>query len=401
MNGVVVTGVGVVSPIGNCFGEFLNALEKGISATNNIIGFNIEHMPCALGAEVKDEAGVIKRNSSMDKKEIFLKKAMDELLNGNIDFEKHQPQNRILNLGAGLDYFDLQNYIDSRACNEGRWLDYSYNTNKMVGKLATQYNIKGGHTLNVSACVASSQSIGLSYRTLKNSKRKDIIISGGFDSMLNPLHFMGFYKLGAFSNWQGNPQNACRPFDKDRTGIVLGEGAAVFAMQNDQYADKSKILAEIVGYASTMDSYSITDPDPTGNMLAVAAIRAISEANISVDEIDCVHMHGTGTIKNDFAETRAMESIFGKRYTTIPVFSMKGQIGHLIAACGAVEFAGVIYSLVKQRIPPTNNCVTNDPEIKLRVIKDEPLEMKINYILKLNSAFGGQNTAIVVKKYGT
>lgn len=394
---VVITGAAVVSPIGSTFNGFMDGLEAGNIGVDNIKGFCTDFFPSTLGAEAKDMGQAIKD----DPKAIFLNKTMDELLNNNQAFNNYLSENRFLNLGSGLDYFDLINYVGSDASQKGQWLDYSHNTHRMVGKLAEKYEIAGGYALNVSACVASSQAIGLSYRMMKNSPENKIIVTGGFDSMLNHLHYIGFYKLGAFSSWEANPKNACRPFDKDRSGIVLGEGAAVFLLQNEKDADKSKILGEIVGYSSTMDAHLITDPDPQGTMVAKAAIMAIEEAGISPNDIDCVHLHGTGTIKNDLAEAAAMEIIFGKRYESIPVFSLKAQIGHLIGACSAVELAGVIYSLIKQKVPPTINFEEAEPEIKLRVIKDKALDMKINYVLKLNAAFGGQNTAIVVKRYAT
>jgi 3-oxoacyl-(acyl-carrier-protein) synthase len=248
--------------------------------------------------------------------------------------------------------------------------------------------------------VASNHAIGLSFRILKQSKEK-IIITGGVDSMLNPLHYMGFYKLGALSNWTGNPENACRPFDKNRCGLVLGEGAAVLLLQHYEEADPENILAEIVGYRSSMDAYTITDPQPDGTFLAKAAINAVSEAGITPNEIDCVHLHGTGTLKNALTEANAMKLIFGDRYPEIPVFSLKGQVGHLIAACGAMEMLGVIYSLQRQQVPPTINFEEPDPEVPLRVITEQSLDMKIKHILKLNSAFGGQNAAFVLKKLET
>jgi 3-oxoacyl-[acyl-carrier-protein] synthase II len=396
----VITGAGVVSPIGNCFEDFLAGIEQGRKGIGTMKSFDTAHLPCALGAEVKAGPDAA-RDSAVDAKELFIRQAMAELLRGNAFFAASERGSRVLNLGAGLDYFDLQNYTGSQASQTGKWQQYSRNTHLLAGKLAELYEIEGGYSVNVSACVAASQAIGLSYRMLKNTSAPLVIVAGGFDSMLNPLHYLGFYKLGAFSNWQGSPAEACRPFDKNRSGLVLGEGAAVFLLQKAADAAPDNILAEIAGYASTMDAYLVTDPEPSGKLLAQAALAAIKEAGITPDEIDGVHLHGTGTIKNDLAETAALKIIFGKKYSSIPVFSLKGQIGHLIGACGALELAGAIYSILRQKMPPTVNFTQADPEIGLRVIKDQPLEMKINYLLKLNAAFGGQNTAIVVKRHGT
>jgi 3-oxoacyl-[acyl-carrier-protein] synthase II len=224
------------------------------------------------------------------------------------------------------------------------------------------------------------------------------IVTGGVDSMLNHLHFMGFYKLGALSSWQGEASQSCRPFDALRSGLVLGEGCALFLLENEKNAKKENILAEITGYSSTMDAFMVTDPVPDGKYLAQAALEAIAKSNIEPQDIDCVHAHGTGTIKNDTAECNALKLIFGASYTQVPVFSLKAQVGHLIGACGAIEVGGVLYSIKEQVVPPTLNFEYPDPDIPLKVLT-RPLKKEIKYVLKLNAAFGGQNTALVIKKY--
>jgi 3-oxoacyl-[acyl-carrier-protein] synthase II len=212
---------------------------------------------------------------------------------------------------------------------------------------------------------------------------------------------MGFQKLGALSAWEGRPEEACRPFDRKRCGLVLGEGAALFALQRADDAPPGSALAEIAGYASTMDAHMVTDPDPAGTGLAAAGRKALDEAGLTPDDIDCVHLHGTGTLKNEPAEAAAMRLLFPDRWRSVPVYSMKGQVGHLIAGCGAMEMVGVLYSLLSGTAPPTVNFREQDPEAPLRVITGEPLSMEIRTVLKLNAAFGGQNTALVVKRHET
>jgi 3-oxoacyl-(acyl-carrier-protein) synthase len=416
---VVITGVGVVSPIGYTFQDFMEGItarRKGIAAIRN---FYADGAPSTFGNEIKPLGAQASRphlkhppfappmrgmrtgrprsqETHVDKKFTFLERAIEELLQNNDTFCKYPPHHRMLNLGCGLDYFDLPGYVNNTNAEDNNWHEYSKNSYKTIQRLVAKYDIKGGFNVNVSACVASNHAIGLSFRILKRNKNR-IIITGGVDSMLNPLHYMGFYKLGALSNWTGNPDDACRPFDKNRCGLVLGEGAAVLLLQNYEEAKPESILAEIVGYGSSMDAHTVTDPHPEGTFLAKAARDAICEAGITPDEIDCVHLHGTGTLKNALAEARTMKLIFGDRSSEIPVFSLKGQIGHLIAACGAVEMLGVIYSLQQQRVPPTVNFEEADPDVPLQVITGNPLEMDIRYVLKLNSAFGGQNAAFVMK----
>jgi 3-oxoacyl-[acyl-carrier-protein] synthase II len=170
-------------------------------------------------------------------------------------------------------------------------------------------------------------------------------------------------------------------------------------MQRLEDADPSMISAEIAGYASTMDSYMVTDPQPEGTALAAAALEAIEAAGITPEDIDCAHLHETGTMKNGPAEAKAMRKIFGKRFSEIPVFSLKGQTGHLIGACGAIEVVAAVHSLRTQMVLPTVNFEEPDDEVPLRVVRDAPLHHPIKYVLKLNSAFGGQNAALVLKRY--
>ncbi len=391
---VVITGAGVVSPVGCSLGDVFAALENGATGSGNIRNFDVDAYPSRLGAEVKENGKVPVFSSNVDRKEIFLNRVMEQICTG-ISFQSAKPADRLLHLGAGIDYFNLPGYVDGG----GAWQSYSRNTLTMARELARCFGIDGEVTVNVTACVASSQAMGLSFRRLRQMKPGALAICGGVDSMINPLHYMGFHKLGALSDWNGDPAQACRPFDKNRRGLVLGEGAALFTLQHEAAAYPESILAEIAGYASTMDAYMVTDPDPNGSALARAAMNALTDAGICPDDIDCVHLHGTGTLKNELAEAAAMRLVFPKRFREIPVFSMKGQVGHLIAGCGAMEMAGVIYSLQTQSVPSTVNFREPDPDVPLRVITGEPLKMEIRNVLKLNAAFGGQNTALVVKRY--
>jgi len=394
-NSVYITALSAVSPLGESIEDIFNAITQAHSATNAIQSFDTTHYPSKVGAEARSGEGIIQSHHEQDRKELFIEQAFKHLFKHHAStIEKYNPKERIINLGSGIDYFDLVEYVNN---TQQSWQHYCKSVATTTQTLAKHYAIEGGAHTNVSACVASTQALGLSYRILQQDPNK-VIISGGFDSMLSPLHYMGFYKLGAFSK-SDNLAKACKPFDKERSGLVLGEGAAIYAMESEANANKEQILAQIVGYGSSNDAYMVTDPQPSGEILAKAAIEAIEEAGITPSQIDCLHLHGTGTHKNAIAEANAMKIVFGEGYSKIPVYSMKGQIGHLIGACGAMEMLGVLYSLQKQKVPITVNYETPDPEVKLNVIKDKELSMPIKYILKINSAFGGQNSALVVKRY--
>ena len=396
MTRVFITGAGVVSPLGTGLQEFYQGLHASARGVDRITCFDTEWFPSALGGEAREGGAVCQSDHTVDRKAVFIRKAMAELCRRG-EIGRYAPQDRILHLGAGIDYFDFPGYVLHRS--ERDWNSFSLRAHRIAETLADEFGIQGGHFVNVSACVASTQAMGLSLRMLRSTPGK-AVITGGFDSMLSHLHYMGFYSLGALSDWNGEPSGACRPFDKNRRGLVIGEGAIAYLLEGEERADPDRILCEAAGYGSTMDAYMVTDPEPRGTRLAEAALVAIHDAGITPDDIDTVDMHGTGTIKNAIAEAKALELIFPKRFREIPVFALKGQIGHLIGACGTMEILGVIDTLKYQRVLPSVNCDGPDPELPLRIVRGEPLPMKINHVLKINAAFGGQNTAMVFRKYG-
>ncbi|MFZ1729740.1 MAG: beta-ketoacyl-[acyl-carrier-protein] synthase family protein [Bacteroidota bacterium] len=394
MTRVVITSAGAVSPLGTGVQENLRNLSSGYKGIASIKNFDTSHFPVSHGAEARAGDEVIRTDAAVDRKAMFIKSSVAEIIENSL-FSEYDAHARALFLGAGIDYFNITGYLDHAGAD---WKDYCARSSVVVEEIAREWNILGGHWTNVSACVASTQAIGLGYRLIRESPSM-AVIAGGFDSMLSPLHYLGFYKLGALSTWEGDPKESCRPFDKNRCGLVIGEGASAYLLENEQHADKGSILAEIAGYASSMDAYMVTDPHPDGEFLARAALSAIRQAGITPDDIDCVHSHETGTFRNALAETGAMKRVFGDRYADIPVFSLKGQVGHLIGACGALELLAVIDSIQHQRVLPTVNFYEKDPDVAVRVVVEKPLEMNIRYVLKLNAAFGGQNTALVFRKY--
>ncbi|MDH4262501.1 MAG: beta-ketoacyl-[acyl-carrier-protein] synthase family protein [Spirochaetia bacterium] len=398
---IVITGMSLASPIGNNQNEFYNAIKNQHTATAELKGMDVNIFTKSIGAEVKKEIWNENLTDRDDRKKYFLDYTLEQLFKSSCEIEKYNEASRILSLGTGLDYINVPDLVENISDGDKiiKLDDYYHSTYDVAMQAALKYNIHGGISVNLATCVASSQAIGIGYRFLKKTENK-IFITGGFDSMLNYSQYLGFQRLGTFSTWDGDPACACRPFDKKRSGLVLGEGAALFTLQRADEADQKSILAEIKGYGSTMDGYLVTDPEPSGLYLAKAAISAIKDAGLSPDDIDSVHLHGTGTFKNDPAEANAMKIIFGDRYKKIPVFSLKGSIGHGIGACSALEVCGVIYALENQVTPVTVNYEFPDDTVGLFAIKGEEHKMKINNILKLNANIGGQNSALVIGRHG-
>jgi 3-oxoacyl-[acyl-carrier-protein] synthase II len=389
---IVITAIGGVAPIGGTAAEIMAGLASGRKGIDHIRSFDAGGLPLTAAAEVPG----LRLSAGVEKKRVLLDRAAEDLFAGNATWHRYRPNDRIFILGSGVDYLDLDSFVQ-----EGAWTDWTAhvrNSYAIAQDFAAQHDFQGGVHVNVSACVASNQALGLGYRLLQKEENK-VVIAGGVDSMIDPLGYIGFYKLGALTRWEGPVAESCRPFDKQRCGVVLGEGAALYQLQRLSEADPAIVLGEVVGFGSSMDAYLITDPLPDGSELARACLEAIEDAGISPAEIDCVHLHGTGTQKNGPAEARALQRVFGERAGAIPVFGFKGQIGHLIGACGAVEILAVLYSLARQQVPVTVNSTQPDPAVPLNVIRDRPLPAKINHVLKLNAAFGGQNAALVFRRF--
>lgn len=396
---VVITGFEIQSPLGCTTEENFTNLQAGLPCVDYIRNFNTDGFSMSAAGEIRDNGQVVKTDSNIDRKVYFLDRVLNQLIENTNLYSRYASHERILNVGSGVDYIDLPSFFQNKefqqSLNEEE--DSYYKTAAQIKSLARELDILGGCNIFAAACVASAQAIGLSYRMIKHGMKR-AILTGGSESMISHVNYMGFFLLGAMSS-DTNPARSCKPFDRRRSGTVLGEGAAMLLLEDSSKARKESILAEIVGYGCTMDAYAITDPDPSAQMLAKAIRLALIDAGIAPEVIDCVHLHGTGTLKNAPAEYLALRQVFGDRVSELPVFSMKGQIGHLIASCTAVELLGVIHSIQKQEVLPTINFEETDPEAPLFVVRDKPLSLPVRYVLKLNSAFGGHNTALIIKKH--
>lgn len=398
---VVITGFEIQSPLGCTLEENFVNLQAGIPCVDFIRNFDTEGFSMNAAGEIRENGQVVKTPSNIDRKIYFLDRVLDQLIENTNLNSRYEPYERIINVGSGVDYMDISSFIQKREYQKSlnEETDSYHKTAAQIKLLADTKQILGGCNIFAAACVASAQAIGLSYRMLKHGMKR-AILTGGSESMISYVSYMGFYLLGAMSS-DTNPAGSCKPFDLRRSGTVLGEGSAMLLLEDSAMAKEETILAEIAGYGCTMDAYAITDPDPSARMLAKAIDLALKDAGIAPEVIDCVHLHGTGTLKNAPAEYLALRQVFGDRVSELPVYSMKGQIGHLIASCTAIELLGVIHSIQKQEVLPTINFEESDPEAPLFVVCDKPLSIPVKYVLKLNSAFGGHNTALIIKKHTT
>ena len=252
----------------------------------------------------------------------------------------------------------------------------------------------------VSACVSSTQAVGEATRMIRFDEA-DVMLCGGAHSTLNPFGVTGFQRLSALSTRNDDPQGAVRPFDANRDGFVIGEGSALFVVEELEHARRrgATILGEVTGYGSAQDAFRVTDVHPEGRGAATAMKRALRDAELGPDDIQYINAHGTGTLLNDRVETIAMKHALGQQAYRIPISSTKSMLGHATTACGAIELAVCLLSLQSGVIPPTMNLDSPDPECDLDYVPREPREVFCRNVLTNNVAFGGQNASLIVSRF--
>ncbi len=421
---VVVTGMGVVAPIGIGIGPFFDGLRSARAGVDRIASFDAGRFPTRIGAEVNgfdlDTTGLSDRERSAlsaDPKSAFGVTAARQALAaafGDVPISRCYPEERVgVVAAAGLEIFHLDDLVPlfSDGAIDGRALrDHLFDTPVFTNlqipadlgarAIARLTGAGGMVQVNVSACAAGTQALGEAFLAIRQGVL-DVAVTGGYDSMLNPLGVGGFCMLEALSTANDLGPGASRPFDKHRDGFVLGEGAGFCILENAQsaLARGATIHGEVLGYSSSMDAYRVTDPAPD-QAGAIRAMRgALASAGLSPAQVDYINAHGTGTRKNDPAETRAIKKVFGSRARQIPVSSTKSQIGHLIGAAGAVEFIAGLFALNEQLLPATINLVTPDPQCDLDYVPGTPRQATVEHFMSNSFGFGGQNACIVAGQW--
>jgi 3-oxoacyl-[acyl-carrier-protein] synthase II len=425
---VVVTGVGVVSPIGSGQAAFLRGLREARPGVAAIERFDASAFPTRVAGEVRDlplgvsshperfAAGLGRDPKARYGLAAGLE-ALRQAFGGDHDLRAtdrlpYAPDQRAVLLAAGLEIFHLEDLlpflrpggpIDGAAllAEVGQHpVDSSLQIPADLGAraLVEVFDARGGYAINLSACAAGSQAIGAAFRAVRSGE-VCVALTGGYDSMVNPLGVAGFSLLQAMSTQNERGGAASRPFDVQRDGFVLGEGAAMLVLEAREAALErgATVLGEICGYASSLDAFRVTDPAPDQRG-AIAAMRgAIDDADLAPEAIGYVNAHGTATRKNDPAESAALRAVFGEHLARLPVSSTKSQIGHLIGAAGAVEAAATLLSLEQGFLPATINLDSVDPECAaLDHVRHQPREAWVRLALSNSFGFGGQNASLVL-----
>ncbi len=415
-----MTGLGVVSPVGNDRDSFWKNLTAGVSGTAPITLFDASALTVRIGGEVKGfdpatlRAAFPEAAHERDRKVwLGLSAAMEALQDAGLRPDKPglvDLSGLFLNVGVSLEVFFLQDVtpFTGGEFSSGKLANGILKVSppppplqtpldRMTSLLARRFGLKGRCATNCSACAAGAQVIGEAFLQVR-SGLTDMALAGAADSMLNPLGMGGFSLLRALSMSNDNPAKACRPFDAARDGAVLGEGGGFLVLESLEHAMKrgAKIYAEILGYGSSADAYRVSDPEPGGRGAVLSMRNALSDARLSPEEIDCVNAHGTGTPKNDVVETLAIKEILGKRARQIPVHSVKSMTGHMIAASGAVETVAAALTIFRGVVPPTINLEKPDPDCDLDYVPGTARPFTGRTVLTNSFAFGGQNATLIL-----
>ncbi len=407
---VVITGIGVVSPVGHGKANFWNAIKEGKSGVDRITRFDTADFTCKIAAEVKD----FDVTQYVDRKEA---KRMDRythyavaacrmaLEDAKLKMEELDGEKAGVLLGSGVGGIETLEEQHSKLVSKGPGRVSPFFipmmiSNMAAGQLAIMTGAKAKNLTVVSACASGTNAIGDAFRAICSGEA-DVMITGGAEAPITPLSFAGFCSMKAMSTRNDDPKGASRPFDAERDGFVMGEGAGILILEELEHALNrgAEIVAEVVGYGSTNDAYHITQPAPEGEGGARAMKDAIDDAGLRPEAIDYINAHGTSTPYNDKFETAAIKSVFGEHAYTLAVSSTKSMTGHMLGAAGAVEGIASALALKDGFIPATINYENPDPECDLDYVVNEGRQKEIQYALSNSLGFGGHNATVIFKKY--
>lgn len=409
---VVITGLGVVSPIGNTVAEFWENLIAGKSGAGPITYFDTEHYDTKFACEVKNFDPL----NYLDKKlstrvdpftQFALAASQMAFMDSGLDMTKIDPYRVGVVYGSGIGgmwtYDKEQRKLYDKQGNPDRISPFFIPmliADIAAGRISMMFGLKGPNYATISACTTSAHSIADSVMLIQRGNA-DVMVTGGSEAVICPMGVGGFNAMKALSTRNDSPEKASRPFEKNRDGFIMGEGGATLILEELEFAKArgARIYGEIAGIGMTADAHHITEPAPEGVGVAEAMRIAIEDAGISPSDIDCVNAHGTSTYYNDKNETAGIKKVLGEHAYKIPVHSIKSMIGHLLGAAGAIESIASILTINNGIVPPTINYETPDPECDLNYVPNKAIKKEINTVLCDNSGFGGHNTALVFKKY--
>lgn len=406
---VVITGLGAINPIGKNVNETWKGIENKECGIDNISLFDNSNFKTKLDAEVKEYDPLDyfepKQAKRFDRSSQFAVIAAREAVKESGITKENTDYDRVgvfVSSGiGGLKTMQEQcetNYAKGNNRVSPMFIPMTI-ANMPAGNIAIEFGFKGESISIVTACASSTHAIGEAYKTIKQGY-EDVVIAGGTEASICSVGIAGFENMKALSTVE-DKNRASIPFDKERSGFVMGEGAGILILEELEHAKKrgANIYAELIGFGSTTDAYHITSPCPDGEGGAKAMIRSIKDANIEPKDIDYINAHGTSTHLNDLTETMAIKTALGEASSTVMVSSTKGNIGHLLGAAGAVEAVICVKAMENELVPPTINYKEKDEECDLDIVPNEPRKVKLNITMSNSLGFGGHNASIIMKKW--
>ena len=409
---VVVTGIGVICGVGNTMPEVWKNILAGKSGMAEIKAFDLTDHPVRFAAEVKN----FDPHDFVEKKEArkmgrFIHLAMaasaEAMQHAALTVTEENAERIGVHIGSGIGGFDVIEREHTALLKGGPrkispfFIPASI-VNLAAGHVSIKYGAKGPNEATATACTTSAHSIGDAYRIIERGDA-DAMIAGGAEAAITPMGVGGFAAMRALSTRNEDPEHACRPFDKDRDGFVVGEGAGILILEELEFAKArgAKILAEIVGYGMSSDAFHMTGMAPEGEGCYRAMNNALKSGGILPEQIDYLNAHATSTPLGDAMESKAIENLFGERALNhkLLVSSTKSMTGHLLGGAGGLEAGITIMAMLNQIAPPTMNLVDADPACRLNYVPNKPLPTKIDYTLSNSFGFGGTNGSLVFKRW--
>jgi 3-oxoacyl-[acyl-carrier-protein] synthase II len=406
---VVITGLGTINPLGNNVTDTWDKLIKGESGIDTITSFETNELPVSFAGEVKNfdaneymgkqHARKLDRSSHLS---IF---ATEEALkDANLNTEERLGPNVGIVFGTGIGGIGateqaVRTYDERGASRINPLAITQLMPNSSTGQVAIKYGIEGPSLTITTACAASANAVGEAKNMIQNGV-VDMVVTGGTESGTTPMTIGAFAQIRALSTNNENPKEACKPFDKNRDGFVMGEGSTVLVMESEESALKrgAEIYGYVAGYGATTDAYHITAPAEGGKGAVVAMQKAIEDAELSINDIDYINAHGTSTPANDKNETAAIKTVFGDKAYDLDISSTKSMTGHLLGGGGAFESMVSVLALQKSIIPPTINLNSPDEECDLNYTPNDAVQKEMNVAMSNSFGFGGHNGVLVFKK---
>ncbi len=406
---VAITGLGVVSPVGLDKDEFWSNLVAGRSGIGLIDRFDASQFPTRIAAQVKnfDVQQYIPRKDAR-RMDLFVQyacaAAKQAALDAALDFAVLDRQRTGVWIGSGIGGIETLEQQHNALLKRGvsgvnPFFIPMMIANMASGQVSIMFGVHGPNGCTVTACASGTNSIGEALGFVRRGEA-DIMITGGTEAAITPISIAGFCAAKALSTRNDEPDKACRPFDADRSGFVMGEGAGILILEEMEHARRrgARIYAELIGYGASGDAVHVVQPDPEGKGAALAFKNALADAGISPEQVDYINAHGTGTDLNDMMETKAIKAVFGQHAYKLSVSSIKAATGHMLGAAGAVELIATVLSLHNDIIPPTLNLENPDPECDLDYTPVEARSKPLSVAMSDSLGFGGHNAALVVRK---